>query len=254
LKIVLFCLIISTTLNAQDNLQRIKNLEEDFKSFDYEKVLQKGQFLLADAFTSKSDSLTIYTYMLNAAYALNDTTNAKNIIISILKTDINYTLAPQKTSPKIIEFFNYVKTQENLFPKKVDEKKIEPAKQSATKKSAWLSVSSILLPGSGHLIKDQSQKGYINTAISVGLISGIILSHKKTIENRDQYIDAKGSANFTSLYDDYNSSYKTRTLLIGTYFIWGLYNLFDFNNKEYPVSLGTIIGESSTNFIITYSF
>ncbi|KAA3617193.1 MAG: hypothetical protein D8M58_03610 [Calditrichaeota bacterium] len=252
-KLIVFLLLATFTF-AQDNSKNIKDLEQDFISFDYEKVLQKGRFILADSYTTKSDSLTIFTYMLNSAYALNDTSLAKSIIISILKTDLNHSLNPKKTSPKIIEFFNHVKTEENLFPTKPVKKDDELNPVRIKKETPWISVSSVLLPGSGHLIKGEKQKGYIHSAISVGLMAGIVVSHIKTNDNMDLYHKAKGNANYNALYDDYNSAYKTRSVLIGAYLIWGLYNIFEINNQDQFVSLKTVSDGSKTELLLSYHF
>jgi hypothetical protein len=253
-KIIILSLFLSTLSLAQDNTQNIKDLEQDFISFNYEKVLQKGQFLLADAFTTKSDSLKIYTYMLNAAYALNDTSQAKEFIISILKTDISYTLNPKKTSPKIIQFFEYIKTQENLFPQKPNGNHPITLKETPAPASPWISVSSMLLPGSGHLIKGNKINGYIHTAVSVGLISGIIISHIKTNENRDLYVSAKRSADFSTLYTNYNNAYKFRTALISAYVIWGLYNLYDINRTSDKITMEAQADGNTTKLTLGYSF
>ncbi len=254
-KIIILSILLSTLSFAQENTQSIKDLEQDFISFNYEKVLQKGQFLLADAFTTKSDSLKIYTYMLNAAYALNDTSQAKEFIISILKTDISYTLNPKKTSPKIIQFFEYIKTQENLFPQKPSGNN-DPIihKEAQATASPWISVSSMLLPGSGHLIKEREIDGYLHTAVSVGLLSGIIISHIKTGENRDLYVNAKRGSDFSTLYANYNSVYKLRTALISAYLVWGLYNLYDINRPFNKITMGAQADGNTTKLILGYSF
>ncbi len=114
-------LFFSNTVFAQDLDQAIQSLEKDFKAFNYKKVIERGRFLLADPYTSKEDSLRIYNYVLSSAYAINDTLLAKKVVLDILACEPSFAPNPREISPKIIEFFNYVKKQNQpLVPVKRD--------------------------------------------------------------------------------------------------------------------------------------
>lgn len=238
----LLFLILSTQALAQQHIhEQIKNLDKDFRSFQYNKVIEKGKFLLSDPYVTKKDSLTIYKYMLNAAYALADTAEAKKIIKQIIKCDPEFALNPQDTSPKIIEFFNHVKNQikhhQPVVPPPPEtnptEQTVRLVYQPLPFSSALLSV---VLPGSGHVHQKFTGRGIRFMGVSVGLLGGIAYATIKTADKRDAYMKARSGADFDQLYDDYNKMYKIRNVLIGAFVLWDLYAFFDLQ-KEWQISL-----------------
>lgn len=239
--LILLLAITSQTLAQQHIQQQIKNLDKDFRSFQYHKVIEKGKFLLSDPYVTKDDSLTIYKYMLNAAYALADTAEAKSIIKQIIKCDPEFALNPQDTSPKIIEFFNHVKNQIKQHRPVVPAGPGQPEHTTPSRivyKPLPFSSAlySILLPGSGHLHQKIKGKGMRYTAVSLGLIGGMAYAIVQTVKKRDDYMHAERGADFERLYNDYNKMYKIRNILIGAFVVWDLYAFFDLQ-KQWQVSL-----------------
>ncbi len=239
-----FLLIFSGQLFAQQHIkEQIKDLDKDFRSFQYKKVIEKGQFLLSDPYVTKEDSLEIYKYMLNAAYALADTAQAKQIIKQIIKCDPEFALNPKDTSPKIIEFFNHVKSQikhhQPIVPAVPAQSETPPPGAPVYKPLPLRSMMlSVLLPGSGHLHQKLMKKGIRFTAFSVALMGGIAYSSWATVRKRDAYMRAERGADFDRLYGNYNRMYKLRNALIGAFVLWDLYALFDLQ-KEWQVSLSS---------------
>ncbi len=230
--VVLFLLICTTSLFAQQHVERqIQNLDRDFRAFKYKQVIEKGRFLLSDPYVTKEDSLQIYKYMLNAAYALADTVQAKRIIMEIIKCDPKFAFDPKDTSPKIIEFFNHVKKQiQEHHPIVPANNPPPPANQKvfAIKPLPFTSTAfSLVLPGSGHLHQNFRKKGIWFTGISSLLLGGIAYTAIKTNENRKDYMNAKEGADFDRLYDAYNRMFKIRNLLMATFAVWDIYVLFD---------------------------
>lgn len=248
---LIVCLSL-VSVNGQESNARISDLEHDFKMFEYQKVLDKGSFLLADAFITKNDSMQILTYMLNAAYALNDTTNARAFIETILKADSNHNLDPRDNSPKIIEFYNYIKEQAIVYPTKNQNELDDNNKQQTRRLSALPFVTTLAFPGSGHIINKDYKKGYIYSSISAVLLSGIIITAIKTDDYHARYFNAQ-DGNFSKLYDDYNSVYKTRNILIGAYLALSLYSLFDLAQSQIIV-IPEIKQSQNLSLNINYSF
>lgn len=228
---------------AQQHIERqIQGLDKDFRSFKYKQVIEKGRFLLSDPYVTKKDSLQIYKYMLNAAYALADTNQAKTIIKQIIKCDPEFALNPKETSPKIIEFFEHVKNQIRhhtpLIPGQPEGPEFSPTYNILKPLPNISTAFSILLPGAGHLHQKFIGKGTWFTGISVALISGLGYSVVQTNERRKDYMGARDGANFDRLYKDYNRMYKIRNLLIGAYVLWDVYVLFDLQ-KSWEIRLET---------------
>ncbi len=234
-RIWLFFILFGISIPAfAQNLEReITSLEQDFKSFEYKKVLQKGRFLLADTYTSHSDSLVIFQYMLSSAYALNDTSQAKSIILEILKDQPDFSLNPKETSPKIVEFFNLIKKDHIGRPAKTPPKPVGPVENKIQKKvPALILAGSVLLPGSAHYFQGMQTKGISFSAVSAVVISSAVYFSFKTISDREKYMRAKNDASFDKLYNTYNSAYKMRSLSFAAWGLWSLYCLYDFQESN----------------------
>ncbi|GEM_PF-2029348 len=228
--------VLSSFAQAQKLEKQLRSLENDFKSFKYQQVINKGDFLLADPYTSKSDSLQIFQYMLSSAYALSDTVLAKQIIVKILHTEPSFALNPKEISPKIIEFFNYVK--KTLSVPQSPQNESTPSRSIATLPQALnpvkpLSfVASALLPGSGHLLSDFRPQGYERTAVSAALLVAALTLTMKTEQTHNDYLSAAKNADFDELFNRYNRYYKIRNTLWIGYGLWSLYNLFDLQRSS----------------------
>ncbi len=253
--VVLILIVFSVVrLSAQSHVSRqIEDLEQEFRSFNYEKVLEKGNFLLSDPYVTKQDSLQILKYMLNSSYALADTTEAKKIIHKIIKCDPDFALNPMETSPKIIEFYEHVKKQikahKPLVPlKPVVRTIIKPMSLPTT--SSFLSL---LLPGSGHLHQKFKRKGWIFTGISSAVLGGLIYSGIKSSQTRKDYLAARPGADFNKLYKKYNDFYRLRNLLFISFLVWDGYVYYDLQ-KEWRFRIKTQIKEETLSLQLSWQF
>jgi len=234
LKLVLgfFLFSLYAQLYAQNIKEEIVSLENSFKAFEYKIVIQKGKFLLADRYTAAEDSTLIYQYMLSSAYALNDTIQAKEFILDLLKNRPDFSLNPINTSPKIIEFFNLIK--KDYIGESVALSRDSTIIQYPTKfelpKSSTI-ILGILIPGTAHLIEGDQKKGGYFSAISAILLGSTTYFIFKTNSDRETYMNAREGSDFNMLYSSYNTTYKTRNTLALAYGIWSLYCLFDFNKN-----------------------
>lgn len=233
-RIIYFIFLSFIALHAQNLQEEIDSLEKHFKNFEYKQVLEKGNFLLADAFTNKEDSLQIYQYMLSSAYALNDTARAKTIINDILECDPSHQLNPRQVSPKIIELFNYIKKRHQS-AKQTDSLHVagfDPTELNRFLIKPHVAVTSVFLPGSGHLLSGYKNKGYILSSVSALLLGGAVYTTIQTNHYRDDYMAARGDANYDRLYNRYNSYYKIRNALFAGYLLWGLYSIYDLHLQQ----------------------
>jgi hypothetical protein len=243
---IIFIPLFFCSLYGQITQQDLEALELDFKKFRYQEVLAKGRFFLESKQLSGDDSLQIYQYMINAAYALNDTTQAKEIIREVLQSSREFQMDPRITSPKIIEFFNYVKNEQLEFPQVSDTTsdsllaKPAPIRMYPANEKIF---ASFLVPGTGHLWNGSKTKGIIYTSASALFIGSLIYFANRTAKKRDLYMNARLNTNFNDLYDDYNRAYRTRNLLILGYGIFNLYVLYDLLNVD--------VKQDNLNFLYT---
>lgn len=230
LSFILFSLFAQA--HAQNIKKEIISLENSFKAFEYEKVIRKGKFLLADPYTTTEDSMLIYQYMLSSAYTLNDTTQAREFIHDLLNNRPDFALNPVDTSPKIVEFFNLIKKDFKAEPviQASDSKIIQFPEKFEMPKSSTIMLG-ILVPGTAHLIQSNRKNGAYFTTISGLLLGSSVYFVYKTSSDRKAYMKARDGSNFNSLYSTYNSSFKTRNTLAIAYGIWSLYCLFDFHKS-----------------------
>ena len=237
-----------SALYAQDTNPRLAELEKEFRAFNYHKVLDKGSFFLEDPLTNKQDSLSILTFMLNSAYALNDTIQAKNFINLVLRIDPEYSLNPRNTSPKIIELFNLIKNKQNIYPSITDQDSLSfDTKEIST--SPWPVISGVIFPGSGHLLIKEKRKGYIFSAVTASFLSGIALTTIKTNEYRDNYRSER-SSDFNNLYNRYNDMYKIRNGLLAAYILYNLYTLFDLTEARFVIEPQLSKNKNGFNIIL----
>ncbi len=235
--IFLYSLLIWTAAGFSQNLQKeLRSLDQDFKSFKYEQVLQKGAFLLGDAYVTTEDSLAIYQYMLSSAYALNDSLRARQIILDLLDHHPDFALNTKNTSPKIVEFFNLIKKEhrQNFYPSQTPADTLFFSKHVKENLLSHISapvlLSGVLFPGTAHLLSGQRQKGYLFSAGTVGLLSGLSYYIYQTDKKRKAYMNAGPKASFNSLYKAYNTSYQMRTVFALAYGLWSLYGLYDLHS------------------------
>jgi len=201
--------------------------------FQFDDVLKKGRFFLGEPGISRQDSLAIYEYMLNAAYALNDTAQAKAIIDEILNTDPNFQPNPKITSPKIMEFYNwYRKNRKPLFPPKPPgaSRDTIPPTQFTTSVPMWQFGLSALLPGTGEYLRSRNKNALVRSTISVTLLGGMIYTIVETAHREKAYLNAR--ENFDAYYSQYNRMYKIRSVTIAAYTGWVFWNMYRLLNAK----------------------
>jgi hypothetical protein len=227
---VLF-LLLSAMVTGQD----LESLESAYRAFEYEKVIE-----MADTFLVNEDSLDqqtkikIFHMRAIAEYSLNQQIDAEKSFISILDLDYNFSLSKDETSPKIINFFEKIKS---AYEPKMEDMQQETTTEIDSTLHLFRSAiaRSLLLPGLGHLHLEQKKKALLlGVPASATLISGvyyIFLTSKKEKE----YLNETDVNKIETLYKSYNSSYKTRNILIISYALIWIYSQYDLiaNGEEY---------------------
>ena len=233
LTIILFISLGVSGVQAQNRQNALNDLEKTFTAFKYKEVLKKGRFYLGEPYTQRQDSLAIYTYMLNAAYALHDTTQARQYITSILKINPTYRMSPETTSPKIIELFETVKKQQPVFPRNTPNHfNNKPDTVFTTRGLTPGQIfSTIVLPGSGHWLAGDKESAYFHGGISILLMTAGIYSIYHTQQTEKAYLEETIATQMENRYKTYNTAYKWRNTLITAYLAWGIYNILDLSHK-----------------------
>lgn len=253
--------LLLNTLNAQDTDSLRKVLEIKFQSFEYQAAVDIANILLEkkDEFT-KEDQLEILRIKSVALYNLAEEDSARNVFIQILKIENTFFLDPVKNSPKIVEFFNNIKSSikgmtspDSNAEKKINDNNLVPENPAIiTKTNAYdmrdIIGKSIILPGWGHLSGGKKGKGWlIGSAGLISLGSSIYFLIDCNRKEKD-YLTETNLFLIEDKYKSYNNSYKIRNISIAAYIAVWIYSQIDL---LYISDFEFETGQVSTNSQIT---
>jgi hypothetical protein len=214
-----------------------KDIRSKYETFEYQDVIRLSDiYLYNNPGVSVQDSLEVLTMKAVSEYSLNEVNNSEKTFIDILKIDRQYNLDPTEISPKIISFYQEIKTNYHPFieepEKDGDESKnesIDLKEINRLRSSIYTSAisRSILLPGLGHLYLENSAKGWILTSISSMTLGAMVYFIFDTRSKEHNYLNETEPDLISSLYDTYNTSYKIRNVLIICYAAIWLYSQLD---------------------------
>lgn len=233
---IFFAISISAIqLFAQVNMDIII-LQKHYEAFEYSTVISKSENLLFDKERfSENDLIQIYTLKAASHFAMNDIEDSRKSFIEILKIDNKFELNNSQYSPKLVTFFDEVKKEFLDILKENDEPeqlKIESnenqifSKQNKNEFNIAL-AKSILLPGLGHLHLNNNSKGWILTSASTVSLGSMLYFIFDTNKREKNYLAQTNSVLLNEKYEEFNSSYKIRNLLIATYAAIWIYSQID---------------------------
>ncbi len=242
LSVILFSVLPISTVFAQTSVSAIDDIKQEYQSFHYKKVIEKGTFYLGEPYITQKDSLVIFTYLLNASFTLNNLSQATQFVSDILAISESFNLDPKTNSPKVISFFNIekkkYKSNNPQQPLNLSESGLKKSKHPPYPSAVLSGGLTVLFPGSGHILENVNHKYYYRSLISAVIISASVYQTLQTNKNERKYLNAKPGADFNREYRAYNASYRLRNGFYLIYFAWGLYSLYDLqSNKKFNVSI-----------------
>jgi len=232
---VLF-IICTVGVYAQNKIT-IQDVRDEYEAFEYKKVIALSDKILHSGDSLNTETLTeIYLMKAVSHYSLTEENEAKKCFFEILKIDRNYSLDPEKESPKIVSLFKETKDDYlQLVPqlsKKEEIKIVSPPKEEVVKtpvkpapnfnswykEAAW---KSMLLPGWGQYSLGEKTKGVIMACMALLSAGSMVYFIAKTSSRQDDYLKETVPVLINSKYNDYNNAYKLRnTLIVTTALIW----------------------------------
>ncbi len=209
-----------------------RDVKHEFESFEYEKVISLSDELLS---TSKlSDTLLVDIHLMRAIsfFSIRNENKCKISFGEILKINRNWTPDPSTISPVIIPFFNEAKAEFSKNESPQQEVKDStlvnfPSKifnHSLMRESA---VRNIFLPGWGQLYSGSKSKGTVITAVSATVLAASIYFIVDTNNKENEYLSTVDKNLIMEKYNDYNSSYKIRNVLLISYAAIWLFSQLD---------------------------
>ena len=244
--IILFIFVLSTNLKAQTLMDQ---LEENYKTFRYNDVISLSEKIIYDSASYNSNVLIeVFTMRAVAYYSISEIDPARKSFIEILRIDRNHQLDPVKISPKILSLFNDLRNDferiesnnTNNELKEPEENQIiisKPVLDNSLMKNSL--IRSIALPGWGHLYLEGNIKGWLLTTASTAALSGMIYYIFNVKEKENSYLSQTEPDIIQQKYNEYNSAYKIRNLLVAGYAVLWLYSqidlLFSLEFRSQPV-------------------
>lgn len=234
-------LIVSIFISAlypQSPSHQLDNLTAKYKVFAYQQVTQLADSMLnyQEDFTT-AEQCEIFRLKANAHYALTDMKSALNSFVSLLQLDSEYQLNPRYNSPKVIEFFEEIRSNFRLL---TDEKhtftdsSTEPPTVlrdtviiEATNFNSHLGYS-LVFPGLGHFRRGQSHKGWILMGASLLSLGSGVYYAVETSRREDEYLQATDIKDIAEKYNQYNDAYKLRNLSFLSFAAIWIYTQIDF--------------------------
>jgi len=226
----LLIIVISLPLLSQQNIGILESINKKFQSFNYQAVIEHADSLLtAKQAINDSDNVEIYRLKGVSHYSLLQMRLALNSFINILKLNPDYELNQIQNSPKIVKYFNEIKEtfSKNMInaQKKEDEFSSALIKQRDTiNKSIGYSL---LLPGLGHLQKDESTKGWSLISAACLTLGSSIYFTIDANQKENKYLNESDKTQIGIKYERYNESYKYRNISLISFAIVWLYSQLD---------------------------
>jgi hypothetical protein len=214
-------------------------LKQKFEKFDYNSVITLADSILANQKNlSHSDSLLVLYYKAISSFNIWDIKTSEKAFVSILKLDENFTLDTINVSPKIVAYFNDLRTK--FLSEKKNENKNHTIKIDSILTIERLKLKSefenyrqalwrnLILPGWGNIYITKDTKGYFFAgAFTISLFSSIYFMFDSNKKEKD-YLSEINPDLISEKYSKYNSSYKTRNISIAFTALIYVYSQLDF--------------------------
>lgn len=240
--IIIFFFSLTAAITAQE--VTFNQVKEEYEAFEYEKVINLSNALIRQGGISDSLKIEIYLMRVVSFYSIGDEPSTQNSFREILKIDNNFIPDPSKTSPRLITIFENVKSEfvKSLKPElttKDTTNQIQKYLAVPVIKTSML--KNIFVPGWGQISINSGTKGYLLTAASSINLAAMVYFIFDSNKKEKEYINEINKNLIPSKYDSFNSSYKTRNVLIASYILIWIYSQIDlliFNNEGEIITNG----------------
>ena len=227
--IFLISFIIFTSISGYSQLTNfdVQQVRVLYESLEYDKAISIGNLLLKSNYSfSKNDFIILHEYMALSFYNVGNIDSSRSHFLSLLSINPEYDLDPIKVSPKIIDFFNQLKSEIKSPSEKVE---LVPYKEYVFMEDIRpkAGLRSTILPGWGQIYKGQKKRGLIIGGLFFASLAatGISLVFEK--ESEDKYLQSTTPSTIEDNYNTYNEWHKRRQFFsITTISIWAI-GIFD---------------------------
>ncbi|MBD3384556.1 hypothetical protein GF407_06475, partial [candidate division KSB1 bacterium] len=167
--IIFFILSLGQTAVSQTVDEQLSALENAYQNFDYERAIGIAEHLLqSNAPLDSSQLVRLYEFKALSHYAAGNMLGSMKSFGRLLELDAGYTPDPMLTPPKILDFFNQIKTElqpQPIKPARPDTIRLVLDSARPCRAALWRSM---ILPGWGHLYLQHHKKGFLLATLSSG--------------------------------------------------------------------------------------
>lgn len=238
--VIIFLVFEFSTLAFSQTFSSFETvLKQKFENFDYNSVISLADSILKnEKKLSHEDSLVILYYKAISSFTIWDIKTSEQSFRMILTLDKNFTLDSINVSPKIISYFNDLKSKfvnDNRTEKQNNSLNIDSllalerrkysSEFASYRQALW---RNLILPGWGDIYLNNNFKGYLfSGSFTLSFISSVyyIFDTKK---KENDYLSEINPDLILEKYSKYNSSYKLKNIFIAlTLFVY-IYSQVDF--------------------------
>lgn len=218
---ILFGLILAVPAAAQSGGEDIvAQIQDAYGEFDYDEADRLGREALRRYSDFTIDQLTdIHTILGLVAYNRGDLSEARRQFISALQLSPDLTLDPLLISPKIVEYFEEVRSDVAASDAPFEE---TPARYVVMQdRRIDGALRSMIVPGWGQFYKGHQVKGWAVASLFGATVAGAAGAHIKRQDALTAYENEENPELVESRYATANRWHKTRDGLIqGAAVVW----------------------------------
>ncbi|UCG42724.1 MAG: tetratricopeptide repeat protein [candidate division WOR-3 bacterium] len=197
-------------------------VQDLYRSGEYEQVVEQSAVLLADARTIE-DSVEAYRLRGFALVALGRNREAAAAFEGLLDVAPGHELDPETVSPKIRAVFDQVKAGRKPKPEPFVQTEVRTDKVRVGHRASL----SVLVPGLAQIRNRKPVRGYLLLGAGAVSVAGLVFTYVNYQQAHDQYLAATELQEIEDRYRTANTWYQARSVSIGTTGAIWLYSLVD---------------------------
>lgn len=244
--------LLQSNLIAQTKDYEIFQLRFLYNEIKFEAVILQGQNLLKELNSpDKNQLVEIHKYLALSFFNVGNQDSSRTHFYSLLSINPDFEPDPVKTSPKILSFYQDIKS--NFYKDNKDQIAL-PYKSYVFIEDIrpQAALKSLVFPGWGQLYKKQNSKAYVfgGTFLGTALVTSVTYSMERNL--RDKYLDEKNPAKVDGRYDDYNNMSKTRKTMQYTAIVIWAASITDALFSDYTPTIDA--GEDYLGLAVSFKF
>ncbi len=223
---LVFMLLSVVPLRAVD----LNGITRKFKNFEYDTVVRMADSLLAaPGEPAQKDILELYRLKGVSHFSLLEMRQSLASFAEILERDPGFSMDPVQTSPKILDFFNEIKTRlaqrDTVVVHRVRTDTLTaPPDGNPVRNTVWRSM---VLPGWGHLFAGQKTKGRLLAGPAALCLGAAVYYSVDCHSKHRDYMNEVDPRQIGARYDRWNACYQKRNIFVLTFAAIWIYTQAD---------------------------